>query len=69
MRRRPYYSSPLEKTRHSETFYIDIGANDAVIYSDTYFFYRAGARGILSNRIPLFAKKSESKDQKISCLK
>lgn len=45
----------------AKPFYIDIGANDPVIYSNTYLFYTKGARGILVEPNPELCKKMARK--------
>jgi hypothetical protein len=37
--------------------YVDIGAHDPVVGSNTYLFYRAGVRGLLVEPNPVYARK------------
>src|SRR5215203_300071 len=41
--------------------YIDIGANDPVIHSNTYLFYRDGGSGVLAEANPAIARKAQRK--------
>lgn len=45
----------------SNSFYIDIGANDPVIYSNTYLFYKNGAQGICIEPNPALCAKFKAK--------
>lgn len=40
-----------------QPWYVDIGANDPVVYNNTYLFYRRGSSGILIEPNPQLAKK------------
>lgn len=54
----------LKMLNISKPFYIDIGANDPVIYSNTYSFYEKGAHGILVEPNPALSKKIKNKRPK-----
>ena len=45
----------------SKPFYMDIGANDPVIYSNTYLFYKDDARGICIEPNPALCEKYKLK--------
>ena len=47
----------LKMLNISKPFYIDIGANDPVVYSNTYSFYEKGAHGILVEPNPALCQK------------
>ena len=48
----------------AKPFYIDIGANDPVIYSNTYLFYKNGAKGIAVEPNPALCEKFKLKRPK-----
>lgn len=45
----------------AKPFYVDIGANDPVIYSNTYGFYKDGANGICIEPNPSLCEKIKAK--------
>ncbi len=45
----------------TKPFYVDIGANDPVLLSNTYLFYRQGCRGICVEPNPVLCAKIRSK--------
>lgn len=47
----------LEINNISEINYLDIGANDPIRYSNTYFFYKRGHRGVCIEPNPELVKK------------
>ena len=48
--------------------YLDVGANDPVFFSNTYLFYRCGARGVCVEAEPTMARKFERKRPGDTCL-
>lgn len=44
-----------------EVRYLDLGANDPVLLSNTYYFYKKGAKGVLVEANPVLSEKIEQK--------
>ena len=45
---------------NGEIFYLDIGCNDPIKYSNTYLFYKLGYRGICIDPLPKSKEKFKS---------
>jgi FkbM family methyltransferase len=52
-----FLKQALEVFRVEKPTYIDIGAFDPIIGSNTYIFYRAGCRGVLVEPNPVYVEK------------
>ena len=58
----------LKNLKISKPTYLDIGAHHPTLFSNTYFFYKKGSKGICIEPDPFLCKQIKKKRKKDTCL-